>query len=364
MPNKLRTPLFLALLVCFSTALISCGDSDKQEKSLIRPVKTMTVADPLSTITRIFPGKVLATDEAKLAFEVPGQVIQLPILEGDKVKKGQMLAALEPKIYQEKVNETKAILVRSEAEYTRAGTLVKDGYVSKTEYDQKRAAYLVAKANFNAAEKDLKETKLVAPFDGIIAKRYVKNFENVKAKEVVILLQNIQQLDIEINVPENIIMNLRREKKQQIESTASFENAPNREFALKIKEFSAQADPETQTYRVIFSFPAPTDINVLPGMTASVKVPLPGSVKSAESFYLIPSAAVFDGSDGKPSVWVVDKKTLTVKRRIITVSRFENGSVRVLKGLQPGDEIVTAGAVYLRENQQVSIMQPLPGNEE
>lgn len=361
MANPVSKLTIVATAALLTLSLTSCGKGDKPEKSVVRPVKTMIVSAPKKFIIRNFPGKVLATDQAKLAFEVSGRLIKLPILEGHKVKQGQMLAEIDPKSYQEKVNEAKARLVRREAEYKRAGTLVKDGYVSRTEYDQKRSSYLVAKANYNTALKDLNDTKVIAPFNGVIARRYVKNFENVKAKEVIILLQNIKQLDIEINVPENIILNLKSNPDDPIKPLAIFESAPGKEYSLKLKEFSAEADPETQTYRVLYTFPAPTDINVLPGMSVSVKIPIPDPLAGSKDHYIIPSEAVIDSPDGKPSVWLVDKKTMTVKRHVVQISRLENNEIRILSGLKQGDEIVVAGAVYLRENQKVSIMKPLKG---
>ncbi len=352
--------LAVAFLVPLLFSACNTGDSGSP---IIRPVKTMLVGSPQDFTTRTFPGKVLATHEAKLAFEVPGRLIALPILEGDKINAGQVLAQIDPKTYQEKYNETKAILLRNKVEYGRYSELVKNGYVSRTEYDQKRAQFLVAQANFNTAEKDLKDTKIIAPFTGVISKKYVKNFENVVAKQQILLLQDLNQFDIEVQVPESLILNLKGGKKPVKKMTAMFESAPNKRYTLSMKEFSSEADPQTQTYRLLTTFPAPKDLNVFPGMSASVIVELADNSAQKNAFILIPSTAVFEGADNKPSVWVVDPKTSQVKRRVVEISRLDQGEIRVLSGLEPGERVVTAGAGYLRENEKVSIMEPLTGSE-
>lgn len=342
------------------TLLVACDDSAPKRPE-VRPVKVKEVGKPQRIVIRSFPGKVLATDQARLAFEVPGQLIKFPIKEGQKIKKGQLIGELDQTKYQEKVNETKARLIRTRAEYQRARRLVKDDFISRTEFDRKRSAYLVAEANYNTAKKDLNDCTLSAPFDGVIAKKFVKNFEKVKAKQDIVLFQDLDQLDIEVNVPEYIILNLKAEKKAVDEETkVSFEGAPKQRFKVKVKEFSTQADPETQTYRVLFTLPAPKTLNVFPGMTATVWAPLPDLRHHGEQFILLPGSAVFDGPDQKSSVWVVDTKTKTVKRRVVKISRLQNGSIRVLSGLKPGETVVVAGVHNLQENQKVKIAEPVP----
>lgn len=353
---------WLAFFLIFTCCLVSCKSAG-EDQPLVRPVKTLVVGNPVDFTTRTFPGRILATKEAKLAFEVPGRLIQLPVLEGDSVKAGQLLAEIDPKIYQEKYNQTQAVLIRTQAEYGRFSQLVKNGYVSRTDYDQKRAEFLVAEANFNTAAKDLKDTKILAPFSGIISRKYAKNFENVKEKQIIFLLQDLNQFDIEMQVPESLILTLKSNQKPVKSLQAVFEAAPTKSYALKVKEFSSEADPQTQTYRVLATFPAPKDLNVFPGMSVNVIAKIQDSSKNTTSYFLIPTEAVFDGPDNQPSVWVLDSQSSTVKRRAVKISRLEQNEIRVLSGLKPGERIVIAGAAYLRENEKVSILKPLTGSE-
>ncbi len=356
-----RTLLLLPLLLI----LAACHKEEKPKKDDVRPVKTMVVGQPKSEVIRNFPARVLAHDEARLAFEVPGRLVKFPVVEGQEVKEGELLAALDPHQYEQKVNETKAQYIRAKADYDRAEKLVKNDYISRTDYDKKRAEYIAAEANYNTAKRDLRDTKITAPFAGLIARKLVKQYENVKAKEDIVLLQDVETLDIEINVPEYIILNLKKANQSHGGDTNAkviLEGAPTKEYALKFKEFSSEADPETQTYRVVFMLPAPANVNVFPGMTATVKVPLPDLKLNKGEYIAVPSEAVVKSADGKPMVWVVDTAAMTVSPRHVEVSRLDKSTIRILSGLKSGETIVIAGAQFLQKNQKVSIMQPLKGS--
>jgi len=246
----------------------------------------------------------------------------------------------------------------------KAKELVKNDYISRTDYDKKHSAYLVSQANLSTAKKNLSDARLIAPFSGIVAKKYVKKFENVKAKQNILLLQFIAKLDVEINVPEYIILNLRRDEKAERYPVAMFEGAPGKQYPLTFKEFSSEADPETQTYRVLFTMTSPKDITVYPGMTVTVKAPIPDLKDGSKPFILIPSSAVFDGPDKKTSVWVINMESMTVTRVPVEVTRLENGNVRLLSGLKTGQRIVVAGVHFLQDQQKVKIMKPLPGSND
>ncbi len=355
MQGRPKRYLFTVIsLVAATVVLFACQDDNEKVKEIVRPVRTMVVKAPTKYIMRKFPGKVLATTEAELSFQVPGKLIDLPIREGTPVEKGQLLAKLDPEKYQNKVNETKATYIRAKSEYHRAAYLVKDAYISRTEYDLKRSSYLVAEANYGTAQRDLRDTFLKAPFAGVISKKYVENFEHVRAKQPIYKLQNLRVLDIEINVPEDIMLKLTKDKEGP-PPVAIFDTLPDKQYALSFKEVTTEADPETQTYRVVMMLPAPDGLNVLPGMTATIKAWLPDYKSGGASFYLIPSSAVFSDDD-KTKVWIVDTKTMTVKKVAVKVSRMSGDNVRVLQGLKTGETLVTAGVHFLRDGQKVKLL--------
>jgi RND family efflux transporter MFP subunit len=211
----------------------------------------------------------------------------------------------------------------------------------------------IAKANLSTANKNLKDTVLYAPFDGIIAKKYVDNYEYVKAKQPIVSFHDVEQMDIEIQVPEYIILQVERRSSSDTTPVVLFEGI-NEEFPVKYKEFSSRADPDTQTYRVVFTMKAPKEINMLPGMSVTVQLKLPDYKNRAKTFTLIPSSAVFSNNKGQPQVWIVDPKTSVIRAHSVKVANMMDNSIKVLEGVKPGDEIVTAGVSFLREGQKVA----------
>jgi len=358
----LKRLILLFSFIGIVIVLWGCSDNGEPAKKLVRPVKVMTIKKSETQIERIFPGKVLASKEAELSFLVPGKLIELLYLEGQSVKKRQKLAALDAVKYQEAVNQANANYIRTKSHYERAKVLVEKKFLSEAEFDDKKAAYLTAKAKLNSAKKDLSETVLYAPFSGVISVKHVDNYEQVKAKQPIYKLQNLSYVDIEINVPENVMAHIRsddkdKSKKDSDKVVVIFDFFPDKSYPVDLKEYSSQADPETQTYRVVLKMPAPKDVNILPGMTANVKTMLPDFKSGGEAFIVIPSSAVFSNKEKQSYVWLLDPNSMTVKKHAIKVSRMADSNIHVLSGLKPGDKIVTAGVHFLQEGEKVSILE-------
>ncbi len=344
------------LLLLISLLLLSaCHQDNGDLNAVIRPVKALEIGNAESTNMRIFPGVTLATNETILAFQIPGQIIQFPVLEGDHVDKGAMIAKLDPVQYQEKVNETQAKLTRDKGNYDRASILVKKGHLSQADYDKVKSLFLISQADYNTAKNDLDNTQLMAPFAGVVARKNVKNYEYITAKQPVILLQDVDTIDIEIHVPENVIVSLKKKSIEHEKMFATFDAIPNQKFNIQLKEFSSQADSQTQTFRVVFTMKRPENFNVLPGMTVSVHASL-GNAKT-DNFYIIPASAVFQNNKNESCVWVIDTKTMKVKETPVTVSTLSQDKIRVLSGLHSGEWIVFSGVHFLQEGRQVKILK-------
>ncbi len=137
---------------------------------------------------------------------------------------------------------------------------------------------------------------------------------------------------------------------------ASFEAEPNRRFELTFKEVATRADAQTQTFEVTFAMPAPKDLTVLPGMTASVTADL-SSAFDEQVVYYVPIAAVTADNELTPRVWIVDEDALTVREQPVALGRMVGSSIEITDGLEPGLRIVTAGAGYLAEGMAVTLMR-------
>ncbi|MGD2054612.1 MAG: efflux RND transporter periplasmic adaptor subunit, partial [Gammaproteobacteria bacterium] len=248
------------------------------------------------------------------------------------------------------------------ANYDRAKELVEKGAISRVDHDRIRAEYFTAKSNLEAAEQDLQYTTLKATFPGYIAKRHVENFEEVRRKQAVFTLQDVSELEIKIDVPENLMIQLRRAiepgkvSQPKRKMYAVFDQIKDVQFPLEVKEVSTTADVNTRTFEVTLMMKSPEGYNVLPGMTATVFAEVFATESGETITAELPVTAVVADADKDATVWVVDEKTMTVSAKPVQTELITSNSISV-SGLEPGERVVTAGAAFLREGMKVTLLQ-------
>jgi RND family efflux transporter MFP subunit len=138
----------------------------------------------------------------------------------------------------------------------------------------------------------------------------------------------------------------------------TLDSLPGREFAAVYKEHSTQPDPKTLTYQVTLSIPRPPELNLLPGMSATVKVDFAQIVRNPDTRILVPVEAVFSPDNGPATakqVWVVSavEGGMTVTARPVEVGQLTRNGIEVLRGLTPGEQIVAVGGAELEQGQAV-----------
>jgi RND family efflux transporter MFP subunit len=314
---------------------------------------------------RSFPGEVQASDVADMAFRVSGRIIELPANRGMEVKEGDLLARLDPADYQAVVNQMQAQYDLAEAQFNRAAELIDRKLIAQADYDERLALMRVRKSNLTTAKNDLAYTELLAPFDGVVSRRNVENFENVLAGQTVLVMQTQTMIDISVDVPESIISRLeRRPPSERQESPVKVRFGSRDElFDAVYKEHESEADPATLTFKVTFSMPAPEGVNILPGMSATVIVDLsPLYQDMAAELTTIPIEAVYS-KETEPldaderHVWVVDQETMRAADRRVKVGPITGNMISILSGLEEGELIVAAGVTEVEEGMWVREMQ-------
>ena len=344
----------LPVLLAAVLLLTGCSKEEVVEKvDVVRPVKVMTVQAGAASLSHAFPGTVRAARRAELSFKVSGPLVALPVEEGQLVKQGDVVAQIQKRDFQTALDEAQARNLEAEKQFRRYKELYAKKQVSRADYDRYRAARDVARAKLEDARNRLKDTSLRAPFDGVISKRFVENFQKVQAKEPIVNLQDITRIEVLINVPELLMADLKNRKDRNI--TAAFETIPDKKFKLTVKEFSTQADPATQTYQVVLVMNQPAEANILPGMTAMVTAQVSEEADAgAPTTIVIPAIAVLDAPGNKPYVWLLDKDTSTARKVPVTIGHLEGSKNIVVKeGLKGGETLIIAGITQLEEGMKV-----------
>ena len=363
--KPLRTIFLTSLLALL---LISCSKKEEEKAEVIagRPIKLMTVGSDLTGQTRKLPGTVRATKRVDLAFQVSGPLIELPIREGQSVKKGDLIARIDPQDFETSLRNAEGTVARAKAsvdyavaEYQRFRNVkaTDAGAVSDSIVHLKYTAQAVARAGLQSAEAglaaaqdQLNYTRLRAPFSGLIARRLVDNYQEVSVKQPIVSLQDMTDIEVLVDVPESMMAPIRVTKPRMY---ADFASDPTRHFELKIKEAALLADSLTQTFQVVLVMPAPTGIRILPGMTATVSIEF-ANVPEAKGSMIVPAVAVWADNAGHSMVWVVDTKTMSVHRRAVTTGDLTGtNSIKITEGLNPDEVIAISGVSKLQEGQVV-----------
>lgn len=314
----------------------------------VRPVKLMTVTAGDGTQSREFFGKVVARQSVDLAFQVGGQIVEFPVLEGEFVSQGDVIARLDQEQFSLALEQ--AAVQKDQAERTLERlTKLKGNTVSQVALDDATTQLNLSDIAYRQAERNLNNATLYAPFDALVAARDVDNFVTIGTGTHVVRLHDMSEIRIEIDVPEILFQSASKE--QEVQFLAKFPSYPE-PLPVEVREYNAEAAQTGQTYRITLGMEPREDLQVLPGSSVDVRVSLIGDT----SVIRLPATAIVAAPDGSLSVMKYsegDGETGTVTSVPVTVKPATNGSFELLSGLSEGDVIVSAGASAVNDGDTV-----------
>jgi RND family efflux transporter MFP subunit len=292
------------------------------------------------------PGIVQAARRSELAFRFSGLLVELPVVAGQRVAAGDVLARLDPRDFEARVLLEQARLNLARADFDRSSRLIRSraSPVSEADVDRRRSQFEIAGVRTAQARKNLADTTLRAPFGGVVAARLVDNHTQVGANQAILQLETPDKLEVVIDLPERVVSRVRSAPLDRPLGEVQLAVLPGRRFPVTLAEIATRADPTSQTFRVTLAMERPADVNVLPGMTATVYGQ--ADIVADESLR-IPAAAILRSESGQAAVWVVDPATHRIAQRAVQLREDGSGTAMVLDGLQAGERIVGAGVERL-----------------
>lgn len=329
----------------------------------VRPVKSMVVGETAALPPIRFPGILKAADDVDLSFEVSGRIVEFPVVKGQDVKKGDLIARLDPTDFDNRVKEATASRDLAKTTLEKFENALRSGGVSQHERDKARADLDRAEANLRTVAKAREDSELRAKFDGTIAQKYADNFGTVAAGRPVVRLQNIESFQIEISVPERDVVYGKRFQQIGTKVSAVFDSIPGVEVPAEFKDFVLTPDPATLTYKSTFNLlGVPRGVNVVPGMTATLVFDR-SAVTGLESAPVVPLDAIGRGSDGSAFVWkLVEEKdgVYAAERAAVTLGERVGSAFKIDSGLSAGDRIALAGVSVLTEGRRLRLLEDSP----
>ena len=357
------TPRLLAVATA-ALLLGACGEAPPESKQTIRPVRTITVSHAPTDQTVSLTGTIQPQEQVSLAFRIGGRMIERTASVGARIAPGEIVARLESQDAENSLRSAEAdltsaqaTLVAAENAEARQKDLLDKGVATKATYEQALQQFESAKSQLKSADARLKAARdnlgysdLRSDVAGTVIATGAEPGEVVNGGQMILRIASGEAKDAVFNVPPTII----RQSPEDISITIALSGDPDIVAKGRVREVSPQADASTGTHLVKIGLIDPPVAMMLGATVVGTAVLDPSPVIQ------VPGTALME-TDGKPAVWVVDPKTMTVALRPIKVARHDARTAIIAEGLADGDVVVTAGVQALRPGQEVKLLEAPPG---
>jgi multidrug efflux system membrane fusion protein len=357
--NTLRS---LAAVLVAATLLAGCAKEPTKAEP-VRPVRTAEVrAGGIQEWT--LSGEVRARHETRLAFRLPGQMLERRVEVGQRLAAGQVIAVLDSRDVRLAESSARAQLAQAEsqaalaeADLKRFTDLRERNFISQAEFDrraaqakQAREQVLAARALAMQAANQVGYTLLTAPHAGVVTALEAEAGQVLAAGQTVARLARTEELEVAVSVPEHRLHEFSNGVRYEIRTWAD----PERRYGGRLRELSPVADPASRTYAARISV-LEADPRLALGMTAELRIR--GAVDTAPR---LPVSALFH-RDGRPAVWVVREERVALVA--VRTGELSGNLIEITEGLAPGQRVVVAGVNRLEPGQRVALLEE-PGTAE
>ena len=338
-------------IVAAALALSACSRSSSEAEH-VPLVQTVVVGREAASAAGL-AGSVAARIESDLAFRVPGKLVQRAVEAGAAVRRGQLIARIDPTDYalasaaaQAEVAQAQAQNRRTQDDLRRFVPLAQRGFVSGRDLDAARAEADSASARLRAAEANARAlgnqrgyAALVADSDGVVMSVVAEPGQYVTAGQPVVRLARHGPRDLVVAIPEG----MQSAARAAATVTIYGEGQPR---AATLHSLAAAADPATRTYLARYEIAGATGVPL--GATGTVRL-----ASGPAARLTVPLGALHDDGHG-PGVWVIGPDS-RVRFRPVRVAALGDETAELAGGLRPGERIVALGAQLLKQNQTVRV---------
>ncbi|WP_248918852.1 efflux RND transporter periplasmic adaptor subunit [Pseudomonas entomophila] len=305
-------------------------------------------------------GSLKAYQGVELSLEVAGTVKSLHFESGQQVKAGQLLLQLDSEQETALLGTAQADLSLAKVDFGRGSQLVGDSAISRGEFDRLTTQYRRNQAVVDQLKASLAKKSISAPFSGTIGIRQVDVGAYLASGTVIATLQDLSSLYVDFNVPEQALPHLSLGQQALVQVAAY----PGQTFPASLSAINPKVEESTRNLLVRATLANP-DGKLLPGMFASLQLLLPDPqpqvvVPENAITYTLYGNSVYlvsrkQGEDGKPQDDSEGQPQLIAEQRTVQTGERRDGWVVVSKGLQAGDQVVTAGQLKLSPGAAIRI---------
>ena len=290
-------------------------------------------------ITRNFPGKLLPSEQSKLAFEMPGKINLINVDIGDEVKKGQILAALDSREASAQLGQAKAKYDLAKQVHTRYKDLRSQGHISIQDLDNANSEELIAKSQYDFYKVKFEQTKLLAPFDGFIQNRFLDTGSVINGGVPIIEILDSTNVKAHISIPITYTDNLK------IGDKYSFKIG-NKELRGYLERLAPMTPGGSDNRLAIFNFNSFFD----PGSIAQLQLSM--TMRGRGTW--VPIKSLSQSEQGVWAIYTINKEKIVV-RDLVDIIYFEGEYAYVNGTLKDGDLVILGGAQKIIEGKIINL---------
>ena len=321
--------IYLIIVLFLSGLVASEKNIESYEVKIIEEFK----------INKLLPGKIMPKRQSILGFEISGKLKKVVVDIGDEVNAGDLLAELEDSEALANYNEAKAKFSMFEKIYERSLSLNKDNFVSDQELEKAESNFLVAQAQFDKALIKFQQTKILAPYDGIIQNRFLDEGSIINASIPIVEILDSKFVEARVSLPKSLvnILDLGKEYEFLIE---------DKEYTGKLTRIAPMSEKGTNNKLGLFEF---NDF-FNPGATARLVLSTTESKKGA----WVPLNSLSQSEQGLWNLYTVSSSNLAQKDYVELI-HIENNMAYVSGTIKDGDLVIIGGASKVAEGQNIKI---------
>jgi len=317
----------ITLLLCLTTSVFA-------QKYVDLHVVTITKE---YAVNKMLPAKVVPKRQSILAFEVPGKVKNIKVDIGDRVKKGQLLAEIEDAEALARLNEAQANFLMAKNTFKRSQVLDEASYVSEQRLENEEFRVQIAKAQYEIAATKFQQTKILAPYDGIIQSRHLDEGSIVNPSVPVLEILDSKNVEAKVSLPKSIISEMRLDQKYSFLIGDKTSDA-------RLMRLAPMSSKGSNNRLGIFAF----DEFFSPGATARLVL----TVKESKPGAWVPLNALSQAEQGLWNVFTLSDDS-TTQKDYVELIHIEKAMAYVSGTLKTGDRVIVGGASKVAEGQAV-----------
>lgn len=343
----MKTPLLL--IAAFTTLVLGCqAEADLNPPSSAIPVKTVQIQRANMSFPVRTVGTLTRDTEMNLSFKIGGIVDRIAVSEGQKVKKGQLLASLKTTEIHNQVLQTKNALEKAERDFQRIKELYADKVATLEQYQNLETALNIARSNYNISQFNLAHAKIIAPQNGVVLHKFSQINELVSPGQPIVALSSTQsKWKIRAGIADKYISHIRMGDSAAIEMDAY----PNHRFSGKVSLVGAGANPRTGMFEIEVAL-NPTPTKLFSGLIGSVDI----FPTKKQPVAIIPIEALHNASGMSGTLFIPSPDGKRAVQKEVGIVHIASKSVAISKGLEDAQTVITDGSAYLSEGSSIQEM--------